>query len=303
MVRHLRCAHHSIFFRPRRRAVSHAVRHAPSGAVMTCSMPQCRTACRSSCGRTRRALPDGCEGFFKDGKIVRQHDFSQRETGERTPFGLFVQLCSEESWCLCEAGIRRLVFLGSRCRPRSLSRMSWISGKQDVIALCSALRYGRVCTAPKSRSSSAASTRFLSSGIGRADIRAISYEGWLAVYAKTTDCGSRFSCRGLGTGDACRGVMSIDPSVFEPRFEGGDRVRSWRWHLRNDYASHLLYDRTAKEWRAVSACFSGGGRGPTGIAVSRLAHDPRRGSHVMPFMRLPGGATCAVKCEALAAVG
>jgi hypothetical protein len=127
----------------------------------------------------------------------------------------------------------------------------------------------------------------LSSGIGQADIRAISYADG-TPYFENNRLWFTFSCRGLGTSEANQGIMSIDPSVFDPRFEGvlvfdrGDGL------LRNDYASHVFYDEKAREWRAVTACFSNdrGGRGPSGLAFAHSLHDPRRGFSVMSERQL-----------------
>ncbi|MDR2462912.1 MAG: hypothetical protein LBD30_03930 [Verrucomicrobiales bacterium] len=127
----------------------------------------------------------------------------------------------------------------------------------------------------------------LSSGIGQADIRAITRADG-EPFIENNRLWFTFSCRGLGTADACQGVMSLDPSVFDPRFEGvivfdrGDGV------LRNDYAAHLFYDDNAREWRAFVSCFSVDprGRGETGLAVARSTRDPRRGFSVMEEKQL-----------------
>lgn len=228
--------------------------------------------------------------IFRDGKIVRQHDFPN-EKRVSAPFELFVQLYGENLGVFARQD-SGLVFLGSLPAEKPFSDIVDFR-KRDVIARGA---FAAGAYVPPDKSIVVGSIRsFLSSGIGQADIRAISYEDGSPMI-EDNRLWFTFSCRGLGTGDACQGVMSIDPSVFEPRFEGvivfdrGDGI------LRNDYASHLLYDRTAKEWRAVSACFSGGGRGPTGIAVSRSPRDPRRGFSVMPSMRLPES-NLPVKCE------
>ncbi|MDR0534304.1 MAG: hypothetical protein LBH01_10170 [Verrucomicrobiales bacterium] len=122
----------------------------------------------------------------------------------------------------------------------------------------------------------------LSSGIGQADIRMITYANG-APYFDNNRLWFTFSCRGLGTADAVQGVMSIDPSVFDPRFEGTIVFDRGDGLLRNDYASHVFYDEKAGEWRAFTACFSVDkkGRGETGLAVASSPHDPRRGFSVM----------------------
>ena len=94
-----------------------------------------------------------------------------------------------------------------------------------------------------------------------------------------------FSARGLAIHQSTQGVMSLDPSVFDLKFEGmivydfGDGL------LRNDYSSHIIYDDDAKEWRAIACDFGGvagrEGRGSTGLIVATSMHDPRRGFSVM----------------------
>ena len=122
----------------------------------------------------------------------------------------------------------------------------------------------------------------LSSGIGQADIRLVTHANG-APYIEGNRFWYTFSCRGLGTADAWQGVMSIDPSIFDPRFEGVIVFDRGDGLLRNDYASHVFYDDEAKEWRALTCCFSiaPNGRGQSGLAFASSKHDPRRGVSVM----------------------
>lgn len=122
----------------------------------------------------------------------------------------------------------------------------------------------------------------LGSGMGQADIRQVTHADG-APYLQDNRFWFTFSSRGLNTDEACQGVMSIDPSVFDPRFEGVIVFDRGDGLLRNDYASHLFHDDASGEWRTVTCCFSASpqGRGPTGLAFARSRHNPLHGLSVM----------------------
>lgn len=224
------------------------------------------------------------------GNVVRAHDFPEAPRLE-APFELFVQLYGESLGVFARKD-SDVLYLGSLEPDQPFSDVLDFR-LRDVLARA-AFTLG--ATVPPGDPIVLGGVRsVLSSGIGQADIRAISYEDGTPII-EDNRLWFTFSCRGIGTGTASQGVMSIDPSVFDPRFEGVIVFDRGDGLLRNDYASHLLYDRTAKEWRAVSACFSGGGRGPTGLAISRSQRDPRRGFFVMPSMRMPQE-NLPVQCE------
>lgn len=132
-------------------------------------------------------------------------------------------------------------------------------------------------------------TSYLSMGIGQADIRLVSNED-LSPYMDDNRLWFTFSCRGIDTSQGLQGVLSLDPSVFDVKFEGvivhdhGDGL------LRNDYASHLFYDRTAKKWKAYTCDFGGSagidGRTGTGLVTAESDKDPRRGFSVMKAKRI-----------------
>ena len=125
---------------------------------------------------------------------------------------------------------------------------------------------------------------YLSAGVGQADIRAVSYED-LTPFMDEGRLWFMFSCRGIGLPHPGQGVMSLDPSTFEVRFEGmivfdfGDGL------LRNTVGTHLFYDRNAKEWRAYSCDFGGSayreGRSESQLFTATANKDPRRGYSVM----------------------
>ncbi|MGB4708265.1 MAG: hypothetical protein WBH50_18590 [Fuerstiella sp.] len=124
----------------------------------------------------------------------------------------------------------------------------------------------------------------LTPGCGQADIRAITNQAgeplldqgrvWLTM-----------TVRGRALPHPMQGVFSLDPSVFDVRFEGiivfdmGDGL--WR----NELASHLFYDETSKQWRGWTTGFSALGTTSAQEEKAILAvwsdRDPRRGFSIM----------------------
>lgn len=130
---------------------------------------------------------------------------------------------------------------------------------------------------------------YLSMGIGQADIRLISYED-LSPVMDDGRLWFTFSCRGIDTSQGLQGVLSLDPSVFDVRFEGAIVFDHGDGLLRNDYASHLFFDRNVGEWRAY-ACDFGGSAGiddryGSGLVLATSSKDPRRGFSVMRSTRI-----------------
>ena len=125
---------------------------------------------------------------------------------------------------------------------------------------------------------------FLSPGSGQADIRAITDEEG----APLLDEGRLWftiTCRGRGLPHPLQGVFSLNPSVFDLRFEGIIVFDMADGLLRNDLASHLFRDSKSGEWRGWTTGFSAlGGAGKAEekciLAVSSV-RDPRRGFSIM----------------------
>lgn len=125
---------------------------------------------------------------------------------------------------------------------------------------------------------------YLSPGIGQADIRLVSYED-LSPFLDNGRLWFTFSCRGIDTAQGVQGVLSLDPSVFDIRFEGMIVFDHGDGLLRNDYASHLFFDRNVGEWRAYVCDFGGSahkeGRTRPGLITAISSKDPRKGYSVM----------------------
>ena len=125
---------------------------------------------------------------------------------------------------------------------------------------------------------------YLSSGIGQADIRLISNED-LSPFIDDGRLWFTFSCRGLDTPQSVQGVLSLDPSVFDIRFEGMIVFDHGDGLIRNDYASHLFYDRNDRVWKAYVCDFGGSankeGRTNPGLITASSPKDPRKGFSVM----------------------
>ena len=95
----------------------------------------------------------------------------------------------------------------------------------------------------------------LTTGIGLADIRAITYENGDPMLDKGR-LWYTMSIRGRALPHHIQGVFSMNPSVFDVKLEGiivFDRNDNL---LRNEVASHLFYDRDNDVWRGLTTGFS-----------------------------------------------
>ena len=123
-----------------------------------------------------------------------------------------------------------------------------------------------------------------SPGTGQADIRAITDEEGSPLL----DDGRLWftmTLRGRALPHPLQGVFSINPSVFDLRFEGIIVFDMNDGLLRNDLASHLFRDSKSGTWRGWTTGFSaldGAGRAEvkTILAISS-PRDPRRGFSIM----------------------
>ena len=125
---------------------------------------------------------------------------------------------------------------------------------------------------------------YLSPGTGQADIRAITDEEghplldngrlWFTI-----------TVRGRALPHPLQGVFSLNPSVFDLRFEGIIVFDMEDGLLRNELASHLFRDSASGEWRGWTTGFSALGEAgrkeeKTILAVSSV-RDPRKGFSIM----------------------
>lgn len=95
----------------------------------------------------------------------------------------------------------------------------------------------------------------LTSGMGLADIRAITYEDGSPLL----DQGRLWytmTIRGRALPHHVQGVFSMDPTVFDLRFEGVIVFDRADGILRNEVASHIFYDRQDRVWRGITTGFS-----------------------------------------------
>jgi hypothetical protein len=98
-------------------------------------------------------------------------------------------------------------------------------------------------------------TAALSPGIGQADIRNVTYEDGSPLF-KDGRLWMLMTVRGGGLPHPMQGVYSLNPSVFDIRFEGIILYDRGDGLLRNDLASNIFYDRNQKEWRGFTTGFS-----------------------------------------------
>lgn len=95
----------------------------------------------------------------------------------------------------------------------------------------------------------------LSTGMGLADIRAITYENGEPML----DAGRLWytmSIRGRALPHHIQGVFSMNPTVFDIRLEGVILFDRDDGLLRNEIASHIFYDRNDETWRGLTTGFS-----------------------------------------------
>lgn len=95
----------------------------------------------------------------------------------------------------------------------------------------------------------------LNSGVGQADIRAITYEDGTPIL----DQGRLWytmTIRGRALPHHIQGVFSMNPTVFDLRFEGVILFDRQDGMLRNEVASHIFYDRAEGLWRGITTGFS-----------------------------------------------
>ncbi|MCB0634621.1 MAG: hypothetical protein R2824_27430 [Saprospiraceae bacterium] len=125
-------------------------------------------------------------------------------------------------------------------------------------------------------------TSALSSGMGLADIRAITYEDGEPLL----DQGRLWytmSIRGRTLPHHLQGVFSLDPTVFDLRFEGIILFDRKDGLLRNEVASHIFFDRKAAVWRGLTTGFSAYARPEEEkqLLAVESKRDPRFGFSVM----------------------
>jgi hypothetical protein len=127
-------------------------------------------------------------------------------------------------------------------------------------------------------------TATLSPGCGQADIRAITRPNGEPLIDEGR-LWFTMTVRGRGLPHPLQGVFSMNPSVFDVKFEGIIVFDMGDGMLRNDLASHLFYDDASKEWRGWTVGFSAYGNDAKGVQKAVLAvsskRDPRKGFSIM----------------------
>ena len=98
-------------------------------------------------------------------------------------------------------------------------------------------------------------TAALSPGIGQADIRNVTYEDGSPLF-KDGRLWILMTVRGGGLPHPMQGIYSLNPSVFDIRFEGIILYDRGDGLLRNDLASNIFYDRKHSQWRGFTTGFS-----------------------------------------------
>lgn len=96
---------------------------------------------------------------------------------------------------------------------------------------------------------------YISPGIGQSDLRIVTYEDG-SPYFKNERLWILITVRGGGLPHPMQGVYSLNPSVFDIKFEGIILYDRGDGLLRNDLASNIIYDRNQKKWIGFTTGFS-----------------------------------------------
>lgn len=95
----------------------------------------------------------------------------------------------------------------------------------------------------------------LTTGVGLADIRAITYENG-DIFLDQGRLWYTMSIRGRALPHHIQGVFSMNPTVFDLKLEGLILFDRNDDLLRNEIASHIFYDRKDNTWRGITTGFS-----------------------------------------------
>ncbi|NND07907.1 MAG: hypothetical protein HKN87_16130 [Saprospiraceae bacterium] len=95
----------------------------------------------------------------------------------------------------------------------------------------------------------------LTTGIGQADIRAITYKNG-SPFLDQDRIWYTMSIRGRALPHHLQGVFSMNPSVFDIRLEGIIVFDRGDGMLRNEISSHIFYDQENEIWRGLTTGFS-----------------------------------------------
>lgn len=128
----------------------------------------------------------------------------------------------------------------------------------------------------------------LTTGVGLADIRPITYENG-EPYIDKGRIWYTMSIRGRALPHHLQGVFSMNPSVFDIKLEGIIIFDREDGLLRNEIASHIFFDRNDNIWRGVTTGFSAFAnpeKEEKQLLIVESKNDPRFGfsiMHAKPF--------------------
>ncbi|QHT71676.1 hypothetical protein GXP67_35915 [Rhodocytophaga rosea] len=112
-----------------------------------------------------------------------------------------------------------------------------------------------VCVLDKGEISISHARSALTTGVGQADIRAITHKDG-SPYLDKGRLWYTLSIRGRGLDHHLQGVFSLNPSAFDLKLEGIIVFDRDDGLLRNEISSHIFYDDDAKMWRGFTTGFS-----------------------------------------------
>lgn len=220
---------------------------------------------------------------IKDGIVMREDVFTQK--APEPPYLLRVQLAGRSLSAFATKN-GQTTYLGHTPHDKNFADLAdfrdrAMAAKSSFNVTCNLAGGSVILNGAKS---------YLSMGVGQADIRMVTHRDG-SPYFDENKLWFTFTCRGLNMADSFQGVMSLDPSTFDPRMEGAIVYDHSDGKLRNDYASHLVYDDSAQEWYAFACDFGGTAGSETrtgsGLVLGRTKRSPLRGFNVIPARAMP----------------
>jgi hypothetical protein len=216
--------------------------------------------------------------LVKNGTLVREDVFAP--TAPEPPYLLQVQLSGRSAAAFAtRAG--QTVYLGHTQPKQNFIEFADFRDR----ALAAKSSFNVTCNLAGGTVTLGGAKSYLSMGVGQADIRMITHRDG-SPYFSENKLWFTFSCRGLNITDSLQGVMSLDPSTFDPRLEGAIVYDHGDGKLRNDYSTHLVYDDDSHDWYAFACDFGGTAgkeeRSGSGLVLGRTKREPLHGFNVIP---------------------
>ncbi|NQV34622.1 MAG: hypothetical protein HQ515_18155 [Phycisphaeraceae bacterium] len=192
-------------------------------------------------------LTDARLRIFKDGQAVRDTSILTASLeGQSLPGKIILQMLGS-GFCLFSLDAGLPISIGQS----DFSLMLDLREKRCIQSFQSSL----YCQLESGTVSIHGAKSEISTGVGQADIRAMTYEDG-SLFLDQGRLWYTLSIRGRALPHHIQGVFSMSPSVFDIKLEGIIVFDRNDGLLRNEISSHILYDRRDRVWRGLTTGFT-----------------------------------------------